>query len=53
MNLNDGSEVAKLSYKPDVGEVIKIDETDKWYKVVHVNTYQKWCTCRDLPDPNF
>lgn len=51
--LNDGTPIVDVAYKPKIGAIIKIDDVEKWYKVLHVNKHQKWCLCRELPDPNF
>lgn len=48
MCLNDGEEVAELSYEPDVFDIIRIDETDKFYEVTHKNNTQNWCLCKEM-----
>lgn len=49
----DGTPIFELDYKPNVGDTVKIDDTDKWYKIMFINNKQKFCTCRELADPNF
>lgn len=48
MCLNDGEEVAELAYEPDVFDIIRIDETDKFYEVTHKNNTQNWCLCKEM-----
>jgi hypothetical protein len=36
LRLKDGTKVAGLFYKPIVGNVILIDDIDKWYEVTDV-----------------
>lgn len=36
LRLKDGTKVAGLSYKPTIGDVIKIDEKDQWFQVTEI-----------------
>ena len=36
LRLKDGTRIAGLFYKPKIHDVIRIDETDTWYKVIEI-----------------